>query len=86
MSRPGVRRAYRHTADWRGRKRAETLAITGGRCALCGDPGSDGQGKGIHQAHLVPALENSKNESAAPALPLCVRCHRSFDAGQKRGG
>lgn len=78
------RRSYRKTAAWQGgRVRKAVLATTGGRCAICAWPGSDGRGRGMHLAHVVPHPYGADDESNL--VPLCASCHRSFDAARAAG-
>ena len=78
------RRNYRKTAAWQGgRVRKAVLATTGGRCAICAWPGSDGRGRGMHLAHVVPHPYGADDESNL--VPLCASCHRSFDAARAGG-
>jgi predicted restriction endonuclease len=71
-------RSYRFKKAWRTTTRKVVLATTGGRCAFCGDPGTDGHGKGLHQAHLIPHSQGGPDDPGN-LVPLCARCHRSFD-------
>lgn len=76
-------RSYRKTAAWQGgRVRKAVLERQGGRCALCGWPGEDGRGKGMHLAHLVPWPFGADDESNL--VGLCPSDHRRFDAGAAR--
>jgi hypothetical protein len=72
-----VSRSYRFTNEWRTTQRSACLALTGGRCAGCGNAGRDGHGKGLHQAHRVPFPFGSDRDT----LPLCAGCHRTYDTG-----
>ena len=51
---PVRRRAYRFKNNWRTTIRKQVLSTTGGCCALCGNTGSDGRGKGLQLAHRIP--------------------------------
>jgi len=73
-----VKRDYRFKGPWRGSLRRRVLAIWGARCAMCGWPGTDGKGNGLHLAHLVPAPIGAADETNL--VPLCASCHRRFDA------
>ena len=76
-------RNYRFKGAWRGSTRREVLAAWGYSCALCRWPGSDGHGRGLHQAHLVPWPLGPDDKSNL--VPLCAPCHRRFDAGRVQG-
>jgi predicted restriction endonuclease len=76
-------RRYRHTSRWRTTTRTAVLAKTGNRCAVCGWPGQDGKGKGIHLAHIIEPELGGSNE-ACNLLPLCPTHHRGYDAGKQR--
>ena len=77
-SRPG-QRSYRLKNQWRTTVRKQVLSTTGGRCRLCGHPGSDGKGAGLQLAHLVEhALGGS--DDASNLVPLCDVFHGKFDA------
>ena len=81
-SKPGER-LYRMKHRWMTTTRAETLAKTGGVCAMCGDAGLDGQGKGLVQAHLVPHSAGGADDSSN-LVPLCHACHNRMDAPLRR--
>jgi 5-methylcytosine-specific restriction endonuclease McrA len=74
---------YRFKNAWRTTTRKATLAKTGGCCALCGWSGTDGHGKGLHQAHLV-ADQHGGPATSSNLVPLCPPCHRRYDAGQQK--
>jgi 5-methylcytosine-specific restriction endonuclease McrA len=76
-----TRRGYVNRNQWRTSTRAAVLAKTGGCCALCGSTGSDGRGKGLHLAHLVPHPIGPDDQTNL--VPLCAGCHASFD-GKRR--
>ena len=80
---PTSRRNYRHKTAWRTTIRQQVLATTGGRCRLCGWPGTDGQGKGLALAHLIPHDAGGPDEPHN-LTPLCPTCHTRFDAGRRR--
>jgi len=69
------------TRAWRTHQRAERLAAAGYRCEHCGYPGTDGRGRGLHQAHLVPDRVGGPSDLV---IILCASCHRRYDAAQCR--
>jgi 5-methylcytosine-specific restriction endonuclease McrA len=81
-SKPGER-LYRMKHKWMTTTRAETLAKTGGVCAMCGNAGTDGKGKGLVQAHLVPHSAGGADDSSN-LVPLCHPCHNRMDAPLRR--
>ena len=81
--RPGRTRSYRFKAAWRGPVRARVLKRYGFRCVGCGDPGSDGKGKGLQLAHLVDHDAGGRDDETN-VVPMCGRCHRGFDAAKQR--
>ena len=81
-SKPGER-LYRMKHKWMTTTRAETLAKTGGVCAMCGNAGTDGRGKGLVQAHLVPHSAGGADDSSN-LVPLCHPCHNRMDAPLRR--
>ena len=56
------------------------LDASGRRCVMCGDAGSDGNGRGLHLAHIVPAPLGSNDPSDLQAM--CGSCHRKWDAAR----
>ena len=74
---------YRDRNQWRTTIRKQVLAKTGGVCASCGNPGTDGRGKGLQLAHIIPH-DLGGPDTAANLAPLCATCHRQFDRGPRR--
>lgn len=78
-------RAYRHTYRWRHGLRQRVLKRDGYRCVFCGDPGTDGKGKGLTLAHIEDhALGGADNEGNV--VTACRPCHGRIDGPKSRGG
>ena len=78
-----IDRSYRKAWAWRSRNGATRKAVldaSGRRCVMCGDAGSDGNGRGLHLAHIVPAPLGSNDPSNLQAM--CGSCHRKWDAAR----
>jgi len=82
VDRPGRVRSYRKTYRWTKTQRQRVLKRFGRRCAACGDPGSDGKGKGLHQAHILDHALGGADVDSNIWL-LCASCHRRWDAGKR---
>ena len=78
-----IDRSYRKKATWRtgGRVREAVLNASGRRCVLCGHPGTDGNGRGLNLAHLVPAPLGSDDEGNLVAM--CAVCHGKYDRSRR---
>jgi 5-methylcytosine-specific restriction endonuclease McrA len=83
-SKPG-QRGYRNKSNWRNTLKKQVLATTGGRCQMCGWPGTDGKGKGLQKAHVVPHRLGGPDD-ASNLIPLCPTCHGRMDARDRQRG
>jgi 5-methylcytosine-specific restriction endonuclease McrA len=73
---------YRYKKQWRGTQRQKVLDAFGRRCAYCGHPGDDGNGKGLTQAHVV-AHRQGGGDGYDDVVLLCRRCHGRLDGGRR---
>lgn len=73
-------RSYRFKSQWRGAMRRRVLARWGGHCAFFPWAGTDGKGRGMHMAHIIPAPLGPDDETNV--APMCPGHHRQFDAGR----
>lgn len=83
-SAPG-QRAYRHTYRWRHSLRATVLKRDGYRCVFCGDPGTDGKGKGLTLAHIEDRVFTS-SDRPEDLVTACPSCHGRIDGHKSNGG
>lgn len=65
----------------RGQRQA-VLEKFGRCCALCGNPGDDGNGKGLTQAHVV-AHDEGGSDGIDNIVLLCRVCHGRMDGGRR---
>jgi hypothetical protein len=75
------RRPYKARNSWqRGALRRAVFAQHGAACAWCRWPGTDGLGKHLHLAHIVPWPAGP--ETPENLLPMCPSHHRWLDSGR----
>jgi len=75
-------RSYRKTYRWTKTQRQRVLKRSGRCCVACGNPGTDGKGKGLHQAHIVNHADGGPDDDSNIIL-LCPGCHRRYDAKKR---
>lgn len=73
---------YRHKNKWRTTQR-QAILRRDRYCRLCGNPGTDGKGKGLIQAHLISHAQGGSDDASNIVL-LCPACHRTYDAQQQQ--
>ena len=60
------------------RFREETLAKTGGACAVCGST------EGVEAHHATPLRDGGSNDAAANGVPLCRAHHGERESASRR--
>lgn len=84
VDRPGLKRSYRKTANWRGPLRQRVLKKFGYACALasieCSAYGPEG--RGLLLSHIVPERLGGPN-TEENLIPLCARHSGRTDGGRR---